>query len=295
MAVLVQTRNECLSREIENATIVNLLRKGYTVSTRSDLPNLLEELKRQNSGDTEQPTVNIGEFLNVGAVLLTTPFVDRGGLSSRLLDLAGNEVLWVGSSFANNDWTTMAHSVSLAFPSLVEESVSDSNLHHSAKAVSYDAALSRMKKVIFLVNHTRAANISARKIQDVCYPTLLRKGFQVPSQSDVDKIVEEIAFQHSGLTFGDAAEIGKMMNAEGALVTYLLRSDRIAKRYTAPNGVQKTIYYELRGIGMRLLDIERAEILWVSSAFGSIPANTTKNAEEDLLADLAAAAIGNGF
>jgi hypothetical protein len=96
---------------LEDRFTASLLKKGYTVSSRSDVQSVLKEVGFQNSGLTESNAATLGRMLNVSAVLLArfhTPSADRGtsspseetvtvSLGARLIGVSTAELLWIGT------------------------------------------------------------------------------------------------------------------------------------------------------------------------------------------------------
>jgi hypothetical protein len=91
------------------------LQKGYTVAARSDMDQILRELRLQQTNITEEALAQVGKALNVSAVLLVTvtdmaserytPLLAQQGvqyyrgkahMSARLVGAEAAQVVWVG-------------------------------------------------------------------------------------------------------------------------------------------------------------------------------------------------------
>jgi hypothetical protein len=85
-------------RCIEDAFVGVLMRKGYSVVSRSDLKSVLEEQRFQRSGLTERDAVAIGKILNVPAVMLVK-VTDQAAaaMGARLIGVENAAVLWIGT------------------------------------------------------------------------------------------------------------------------------------------------------------------------------------------------------
>jgi len=103
-----QTRVE---RAVEDEFVSALMRKGYTLSTRSDLLSILKEQTIQDLSLTEDNSAGIGKVLKVQAVMLVrlTGFQDvqgtgtkagpatskaSGAIGARLMTVEGAKILW---------------------------------------------------------------------------------------------------------------------------------------------------------------------------------------------------------
>lgn len=103
-------------RQIEEKFMSTALNKGYTVSARSDMDEVLEELNVQKSDITEKEIAEAGHILNVPAILIVNinnvstdryyPFVQVQGaryylttvsISARLISTELGEVLWISN------------------------------------------------------------------------------------------------------------------------------------------------------------------------------------------------------
>ena len=87
----------------------DLLNKGYQVASRSDVQQVMEELRFQDSSLTERSIAKIGRMLNVSAMLIVSVTdLDHGrqyhnsdsyvsaALGARLIGVERAEFLWGG-------------------------------------------------------------------------------------------------------------------------------------------------------------------------------------------------------
>ena len=122
-----------------------------------------------------------------------------------------------------------------------------------------------------------------RLVEDEFVQALLAKGYSVASRSDVEAIVKEQRFQRSGLTEGDAAAIGKMLNVPAVLVVRVTEAS--AQNVMAP----KTRRYvtEVRAtMGARLIGVESGSVWWIGK-HGDVRLGASRGAVTDILADVA--------
>jgi hypothetical protein len=98
-----------------------------------------------------------------------------------------------------------------------------------------------------------------RTIEDEFIPVLMRKGYTMASRSDVNSILKEMHFQNSGMTDQDAAKLGKMLNVPAVLVVGVTEFKVEQRHY---ENVQGTFYVTSGALGVRLISVEKGEILW---------------------------------
>lgn len=132
-----QTR---LERTVEDEFVSALMKKGYTLSTRSDLLSILKEQAVQDLSLTEDNSAGIGRVLKVQAVMVVrvTGFPDiqvsgvrgrpttlktLGSMGARLMSVDGAKILWTGRCSQMTDITksvqtavVAAKRVASAFP-----------------------------------------------------------------------------------------------------------------------------------------------------------------------------------
>mgnify|MGYP006268256947 FL=1 len=119
LAVLVDHEN--FGRTIEDAFVMGLMAKGYSVVSRNDVQQLIGEIQFQGSGLTQSDRVKLGQMLNVRGILIVTltkaysetrdsSFTDRNGhyhsgsytvhnaaIDARLIDVENGSIQWVSS------------------------------------------------------------------------------------------------------------------------------------------------------------------------------------------------------
>ncbi len=105
-----------------------------------------------------------------------------------------------------------------------------------------------------------------RTVEDQFIAKLLQKGYQVSARSDVAQVLGEIRFQQSGLTEAGAAKLGRMLNAAAVLIVTInganVNSQDTGVSY---NGVQQQIHSASCNMSARLISVEKAEILGITS------------------------------
>jgi uncharacterized lipoprotein YajG len=109
----------------------------------------------------------------------------------------------------------------------------------------------------------------ATEIEDAFITAAFRKGYRVSDRSDVDKVLQEIRFQQSGLTESDAARLGKMLNVPAVLIVKI-RGAGVNSQQTGlilNNQVQYN-YVAWCEMSVRLISVEKAEVLGLAD-YGS--------------------------
>jgi len=86
-----------------------------------------------------------------------------------------------------------------------------------------------------------------QQVEDAFLQELIRKGYVPVARSDLNSVMAELRIQASVLTEKDAVRIGNVLNARAVLV------------------VDVVTYKRALAMSARILDTERAQILWVSS------------------------------
>ena len=122
----------------------------------------------------------------------------------------------------------------------------------------------------------------SRQVEDKFIAELLQKGYTVASRSDVESILGEMRFQSSNLTEDDAARLGRMLNVPAVLLVSITNIDHSQERVQYRDGGSGTVYYAHGSIGARLVGVETAEILWLSSYAGRIRTESSRNEERVL-------------
>jgi hypothetical protein len=119
LAVLVEQSD--FGRIIEDAFVMGLMNKGYSVVSRNDVQQLIGEIQFQGSGLTQSDRVKLGQMLNVRGILMVhltkaysethdSSYTDRkgqyhsgsytvhnAGIDARLIDVENGSIQWVSS------------------------------------------------------------------------------------------------------------------------------------------------------------------------------------------------------
>ena len=122
-------------------------------------------------------------------------------------------------------------------------------------------------------------------LEDAFVPALMRSGYAVASRSDVQRVLEELQFQHtSGLTDSDAAKMGRLLNV-GAVILVSVPD------VTTEQSQGRSFWARLTGggtssrevtrvtVSARMVSIERAEFLWVATATHAFPGGAARAGE----------------
>lgn len=118
----------------------------------------------------------------------------------------------------------------------------------------------RIDKIAFITDSSIVR--TKRSVEDVFTAALLGKRYKVASRSDVDRILQEMKFQQSGLTDADAKKIGRILNVPAVLIGSVPRSQEKVFRSGS-----KIKHIEIQ-FSARLIDVESSEVLWISSLEG---------------------------
>lgn len=119
LAVLVEQTD--FGRTIEDAFVMGLINKGYSVVSRNDVQQLIGEIQFQGSGLTQSDRAKLGQMLNVRGILMVhltkayserrdSSYTDRkgqyhsgsytvhnAGIDARLIDVENGSIQWVSS------------------------------------------------------------------------------------------------------------------------------------------------------------------------------------------------------
>jgi hypothetical protein len=129
-----------LERTIEDLFIIQLLQNGYHVAARTDIDQVMKELKFQQSGMTEADAARLGKMVNASAVLIVTinstvktdrrpDYVDYTAtcnMGARLISTEKGEVLGISSLSCYKTETTSPDAVISNTASIAAQAIADS-------------------------------------------------------------------------------------------------------------------------------------------------------------------------
>ncbi len=123
-----------------------------------------------------------------------------------------------------------------------------------------------------------------RSVEDQFIARLLQKGYQVSARSDVNRVMEEIRFQQSGLTEAGAAKLGRMLNASAVLIV-TINSASVNSRDTGwvVNGVPQQQHTAVCNMSARLISVEKAEILGITTFTSGVSTSDRNDASPAIL------------
>jgi len=103
-------------------------------------------------------------------------------------------------------------------------------------------------------------------LEDSFIQAAFQKGYRVSDRSDVDKVLNEIHFQQSGLTESDAARLGRMLNIPAVLIVRITGSG-VQGEPTGfmINGQSQYTFTAWCDMSVRLVSVEKAEVLGLAS------------------------------
>lgn len=129
-------------------------------------------------------------------------------------------------------------------------------------------------------NFRHAKNFPQRLVEDEFMTGLIGKGYSVPARSDIEKIMKEQQFQHSGLADEDAAKLGKILNVPAILIVSLTQYENKNSGHTSNQYIMDRVEATLSA---RLVSVEKTEVLWV----GTYSARAKKDQGSNLCATIA--------
>lgn len=122
-----------------------------------------------------------------------------------------------------------------------------------------------------------------REVEDEFMRSVIERGYRLVARSDVNKILEELKFQRSGLTEGQVAQIGKLLGVPAVIFVSI---NRISVERYPQRG--ERYYWVTASISGRLISAERGEVLWLSSYTGGrVTTDSGRDEVESVLAPVA--------
>jgi len=280
-----------------------LLARGYRVAPRGDVAAALEELAfQQDSGMTRAGGAKLGRMLGVPQVLLVTvyghSYKSRSRVEARILDLSSGRIVWNDMEFRgrHSPFEAMSESARLLAARLPPTRKVDlEDELFVARAPALDP--NDFRRIVVL---SRSWNRGGRRRQETVEDAtatsrfvamLMGRGVRVIERGAVEELLREGEFQRSGITEQNAVAFGKMLNVRGVLLVGVPQSDSATPRRTVlgPRG------YAATTVTARLLDVERAEVVWQGTASGKArirDAGETIQVIQDAATRLAAAFPG---
>ena len=267
LAVLVESNKELPSRMIEDEFMKLLIAKGYTISSRSDVESIMKELKFQHSGLTDDNASEVGRMLNIPAVLIVSltncyrrrDFI-RLTLGTRMIDVEKGDVIWLGScedsGYSFGITGMISNAIAKKMPTIRSVyNVEPGRYIQCISSPSFNP--NKIDKVAVLVKSRR--QMPTRAVEDEFIRLLIEKGYTVSSRSDIEIIMKELKFQHSGLTDDNASEVGRMLNVPAVLIVDMTY-------YNKQRG-EKGYYSVSITLDARFIDVEKNEILWIGTKY----------------------------
>jgi len=117
--------------------------------------------------------------------------------------------------------------------------------------------------------NVKVVDSCAARVEDVFIRDLISKGYRVATRSDKQFVLAEIDFQQSGATEVGAAELGRMLNVSAVVLVRINEnknwSEMVRVKYSDGTSKNERVYKARTTIAARLVSVEQAEVLWVSS------------------------------
>lgn len=103
-------------------------------------------------------------------------------------------------------------------------------------------------------------------LEDQFLTALFEKGYRVADRSLVDHALDEIRFQHSGLTQSDVAKLGGFLNVEAMLVVAVRDVEAQRRQVKSFDGQWKSVNDIRATVSARLISVESTEVLWTGTS-----------------------------
>lgn len=135
-------------------------------------------------------------------------------------------------------------------------------------------ALDRVALYVQNATNTRLAPGVLREMEDEFMRVLIAKGYILAARSDIDQVLKEQRLQVSGITESANAEsalarAAKVMNVSAVILVSLNSLETRPYQPVLSSG-NRRYYLASASISARLIQAERARILWVSSYSGEV-------------------------
>ena len=105
LAVLVERTD--YARTVDDAFVMGLMNKGYSVVSRNDVQQLVGEIQFQGSGLTQSDRVKLGKMLNVRGIVIAhltesqnysgSYTINNAAIDARLIDVENGSIQWVST------------------------------------------------------------------------------------------------------------------------------------------------------------------------------------------------------
>jgi hypothetical protein len=108
-----------------------------------------------------------------------------------------------------------------------------------------------------------------REVEEEFMRTTIEKGYTVASRSDIERLQRELQFQASGATEADKiTKIGRILNVRVLLLVSVNKVETHEYQPTIRVGGQQ-YFATTVSISARLITVNEAQVLWISSYEGS--------------------------
>lgn len=313
-------------RSVEDAFITTLLQNGYVVAARSDLDTVLREQGTQASSSTEMRLARAGKALNVAGIILVsinslefgryTPpptgfrlqtmpadqeYERTADISARLVSAEQAETIWISTvdgqeiTDQNNRDShhfleTLAAELAREFPTRYGAMVPENEVGaFNQVATSAKFNTRNYSRIAVYLGSTRLSSGMQRRLEDAFGQALIGKGYTFVARSDLQTVLRELRIQASTSTETALARAGRQLNVDGILVVDVTHATVDSYK---PRGTSGTRLRAQAGISARLIGVELAEIVWISTRYGSVFTGD-RNGDDDLVIDLARASASD--
>jgi hypothetical protein len=124
-----------------------------------------------------------------------------------------------------------------------------------------------------------------RQIEDEFMRSVINKGYSLATRSDIEKISKELDFQESGFSEGMIAKKAKALNVSAVLLVSINELTTTSYIPFAAYLIKtnRKFYKTTINISARLINAERAQVMWISSYSKSFSINDRSDINKYLI------------
>lgn len=134
-----------------------------------------------------------------------------------------------------------------------------------------------------------------RQIEDEFMRTIMSKGYILATRSDIEKISKEVNFQDSNVSESIISAKARAINVSGVLIVSIneINTSQYVPLVSYLIKTNREYYKTAINISARLINTERAQVMWISSYSKSFPINNTGDINKYLIS--VANIVASGF
>lgn len=149
---------------------------------------------------------------------------------------------------------------------------------------------------VFVNDQTRGLGGSGaiREVEDEFMRAVISKGYTLAARSDIEQIAKELRFQQSDLTEKQVAKIGQVLNVPAVMIVSI--NSMSTEPYNPIIRVQGQEYYRTNAsISARILSVQGAEVMWISSYSGGMNIGRRDSHNEKTVLSSVASIVASGL